>query len=61
VLHVDGHPVPGLLAAGRASSGLAAWGYISGTSLGDGTFFGRHAGRTAAAAPVSDSAVEVSQ
>jgi 3-oxo-5alpha-steroid 4-dehydrogenase len=48
VLDVDGAPVPGLLAAGRASSGLAAWGYISGTSLGDGTFFGRRAGRTAA-------------
>jgi len=48
VLHVDGQPIPGLYAAGRASSGLAAWGYISGTSLGDGTFFGRAAGRTAA-------------
>ena len=48
VLHVDGNPIPGLLAAGRASSGLAAWGYISGTSLGDGTYFGRQAGRTAA-------------
>lgn len=51
VLHVDGDPIPGLLAAGRATSGLAAWGYISGTSLGDGTFFGRQAGRTAAGAP----------
>jgi 3-oxo-5alpha-steroid 4-dehydrogenase len=49
VLHVDGTPIPGLLAAGRVSSGLAAWGYISGTSLGDGTFFGRFAGRTASA------------
>lgn len=47
VLHVDGQPIPGLFAAGRASSGLAAWGYISGTSLGDGTFFGRQAGRAA--------------
>ena len=52
VLDLDGKPVPGLLAAGRASSGLAAWGYISGTSLGDGTFFGRRAGRTAAGHPV---------
>jgi 3-oxo-5alpha-steroid 4-dehydrogenase len=50
VLHVDGHPIAGLFAAGRASSGLAAWGYISGTSLGDGTFFGRQAGRTASGA-----------
>ena len=48
VLHVDGDPIPGLWAAGRASSGLAAWGYISGTSLGDGTYFGRQAGRTSA-------------
>jgi 3-oxo-5alpha-steroid 4-dehydrogenase len=48
VLHVDGEPIEGLFAAGRASSGLASWGYISGTSLGDGTFFGRQAGRTAA-------------
>lgn len=48
VLDVDGTPVPGLYAAGRASSGLATWGYISGTSLGDGTFFGRRAGRAAA-------------
>jgi len=48
VLDVEGALIPGLLAAGRATSGLAAWGYISGTSLGDGTFFGRQAGRTAA-------------
>ena len=47
VLDVDGEPIPGLLAAGRATSGLPAWGYISGTSLGDGTYFGRLAGRTA--------------
>ncbi|MPY79417.1 MAG: FAD-dependent oxidoreductase [Actinophytocola sp.] len=48
VLDVDGTQIPGLFAAGRASSGLHAWGYISGTSLGDGTFFGREAGRSAA-------------
>ena len=53
VLDLDGRPIPGLLAAGRASSGLAAWGYISGTSLGDSTFFGRRAGRTAAS-PAQD-------
>ncbi|HUR51909.1 MAG TPA: FAD-binding protein, partial [Mycobacteriales bacterium] len=47
VLDVDGAPIPGLLAAGRATSGLPAWGYISGTSLGDGTYFGRRAGREA--------------
>lgn len=49
VVDLDGRVVPGLFAAGRATSGLAAWGYISGTSLGDGTFFGRLAGRAAAA------------
>lgn len=48
VLDLDGAPIPGLFAAGRATSGLHSWGYISGTSLGDGTFFGRRAGRAAA-------------
>lgn len=50
VLHVDRVPIPGLYAAGRVTSGIPAWGYASGTSLGDGTFFGRRAGRSAAAA-----------
>ncbi len=49
VLNLDGEAIPGLFAAGRATSGLHSWGYISGTSLGDGTFFGRRAGRSAAA------------
>ena len=40
--------IPGLYAAGRATSGIPSWGYASGTSLGDGTFFGRRAGRAAA-------------
>jgi len=44
VLTADGRPVPGLFAAGRASASLAAGGYVSGISLGDGTFFGRRAG-----------------
>ncbi|MFW0793959.1 FAD-dependent oxidoreductase, partial [Gordonia sp. CPCC 205515] len=48
VLDLDGHPMAGLYAAGRATSGLHSWGYISGTSLGDGTFFGRRAGAAAA-------------
>ncbi len=48
VLHVSGHPIPGLFAAGRAASGIHGEGYVSGTSLGDGTFFGRRAGRKAA-------------
>jgi 3-oxo-5alpha-steroid 4-dehydrogenase len=50
VLHVSGEPIPGLFAAGRATAGLAAWGYASGISLGDGSFYGRRAGRAAAAA-----------
>ncbi|HEU5008094.1 MAG TPA: FAD-dependent oxidoreductase [Jatrophihabitantaceae bacterium] len=48
VLDVRGRPIRGLFAAGRASAGLHGAGYISGTSLGDGTFFGRRAGRSAA-------------
>jgi 3-oxo-5alpha-steroid 4-dehydrogenase len=48
VIDVRGRPIPGLFAAGRASAGLHGAGYISGTSLGDGTFFGRRAGRAAA-------------
>ncbi|WP_094286501.1 FAD-dependent oxidoreductase [Mycobacterium lehmannii] len=50
VLHVSGEPIPGLFAAGRCTAGLAAWGYASGISLGDGSFYGRRAGRSAAAA-----------
>jgi 3-oxo-5alpha-steroid 4-dehydrogenase len=46
----DGSPVAGLFAAGRVTSGIHGGGYISGTSLGDGTFFGRRAGRSAASA-----------
>ena len=48
VLTPDGEVVPGLWAAGRTTSGLAAQGYSSGLSLADATFFGRLAGRTAA-------------
>ncbi|PRC46698.1 flavoprotein, partial [Mycobacterium sp. ITM-2017-0098] len=50
VLHVDGTTIPGLFAAGRCTAGLAAWGYASGISLGDGSFYGRRAGRSAATA-----------
>lgn len=48
VLHVSGQPIPGLYAAGRSTAGLAAWGYASGVSLGDGSFYGRRAGGRAA-------------
>ncbi|MET9827649.1 MULTISPECIES: FAD-dependent oxidoreductase [Streptomyces] len=49
VLDVSGTVLPGLFAAGRAASGIHGEGYVSGTSLGDGTFFGRRAGAAAAA------------
>jgi 3-oxo-5alpha-steroid 4-dehydrogenase len=48
VLDERGAPVRGLFAAGRTTAGIAAGGYVSGISLGDGTFFGRRAGRSAA-------------
>lgn len=50
VLDRGGEPVPGLYAAGRATSGLPRWGhgYSSGLSLADCTFFGRQAGKSAA-------------
>ncbi len=50
VLDPGGRAIPGLYSAGRASSGLAVGSYSSGLSLGDGTFFGRRAGRAAARA-----------
>ena len=43
----EGMVVPGLYAAGRTSAGLAAPGYSSGISLGDGSYFGRRAARAA--------------
>jgi 3-oxo-5alpha-steroid 4-dehydrogenase len=48
VLDPGGRAIPGLYAAGRATSGIAVGSYSSGLSLGDGTFFGRRAGRAAA-------------
>jgi 3-oxo-5alpha-steroid 4-dehydrogenase len=48
VLDPGGAAIPGLFAAGRSTSGLSVGGYSSGLSLGDGTFFGRRAGRSAA-------------
>ena len=50
VLDRHGEPIPGLFAAGRCTHGMHGEGYISGTSLGDGSFFGRRAGRGAAGA-----------
>ena len=53
VLDADGGVVEGLYAAGRCSAGLCREGrtYASGLSIGDASFFGRLAGRQAAAAP----------
>ena len=50
VLTVEQQVIPGLYAAGRNSAGLprCAAGYASGMSIGDATFFGRMAGKTAA-------------
>jgi 3-oxo-5alpha-steroid 4-dehydrogenase len=48
VLDLDGFEIPGLYAAGRTSAGIPATNYVSGISLGDGTFFGRAAGTHAA-------------
>jgi 3-oxo-5alpha-steroid 4-dehydrogenase len=48
VLDPEGRPIRGLYGAGRSTSGIAVGGYSSGLSLGDGTFFGRAAGRAAA-------------
>lgn len=52
VLDGTGAPVPGLYAAGRAACGIPRWGdgYSSGMSLGDSSFFGRQAGKSAATA-----------
>ncbi len=50
VLDVQGQPIVGLFAAGRTTSGLSGLGYSSGIALADATFFGRLAGRSAAAA-----------
>ena len=50
VLDPGRRAIPGLFGAGRATSGIAVGSYSSGLSLGDGTFFGRRAGRAAAAA-----------
>ncbi|WP_067440159.1 FAD-dependent oxidoreductase [Nocardioides jensenii] len=54
VLSLTGDPISGLYAAGRATSGIHGDGYVSGTSLGDGTFFGRRAGRAVAESAPAD-------
>ena len=48
VLDAASQAIAGLFAAGRSTAGIAGSGYVSGISLGDGTYFGRRAGRAAA-------------
>jgi 3-oxo-5alpha-steroid 4-dehydrogenase len=50
VQRTDGSEIPGLYAAGACASNIAqdGAGYSSGTQLGEGSFFGRRAGRHAA-------------
>jgi 3-oxo-5alpha-steroid 4-dehydrogenase len=51
VINSFGDQIPGLYAAGRTTAGLPMAPYIaSGLSVGDGSFFGRRAGRAAAGA-----------
>lgn len=51
VLDATGRPIPGLYAAGACAANIAqdGKGYASGTQLGEGSYFGRRAGRHAAA------------
>jgi succinate dehydrogenase/fumarate reductase flavoprotein subunit len=51
VLDVNGAPISGLYAAGACAANIAqdGKGYASGTQLGEGSYFGRRAGRHAAA------------
>ena len=58
LLTPDEEVIPGLYAAGRNAAGLILEGrtYASGLSIGDATFFGRVAGRHAAAHPAWDGA-----
>ena len=53
VQRADGSVVPGLYAAGACASNIAqdSKGYSSGIQLGEGSFFGRRAGRHAATVP----------
>jgi 3-oxo-5alpha-steroid 4-dehydrogenase len=57
VLREDGSVVDGLYAAGACAANIAqdGKGYSSGTQLGEGSFFGRRAGRHAAASVLGQS------
>ena len=49
VVSLAGETIPGLYAAGRTTSGVSAFGYVSGASLADGMIFGRMAATSAVA------------
>ncbi|BBZ36245.1 FAD-binding protein [Mycolicibacterium confluentis] len=50
VIDHEGHPIPGLYAAGRTAVGVCSNSYVSGLALADCVFSGRRAGEHAAAA-----------
>lgn len=54
VLNQYGEPIPGLYAAGQNGAGIGRKFYNSGIRLGEGSFFGRIAGQTAAVADAWD-------
>lgn len=49
VINQWGETIPGLYSAGRTSPGISQESYVSGSALGDCTFWGRIAGKAAAA------------
>ena len=61
VQRANGAVVPGLYAAGACASNIAqdSKGYSSGTQLGEGSFFGRRAGRHAALAAIGGASTSV--
>lgn len=63
VLTPEGEVIPGLYAAGRTSCGIPrrAVGYASGSSVGDATFFGRMAGKSAAGREVQQAAEAIAE
>jgi 3-oxo-5alpha-steroid 4-dehydrogenase len=50
VINSFGEIIPGLYSAGKTAPGINPEYYVSGSAVGDGTFWGRAAGRAAAAA-----------
>lgn len=61
VLDMEGEVIPGLYAAGQGGNGIGRKFYNSGIRLGEGSFFGRVAGQTAAAADRWDGTAEIAE